>query len=92
MLFRKLKGNYYYHEIKQISQLLSVVAVAWALYTYGSSLAGAALSKTGITWITFLLVAVVLGQVIRLYYRIMVIKYAEKDTRLQLFEDLHKKG
>lgn len=78
MLFNKLKSNYFYHEIKQISQLLGVVALAWVLYAYGSKLAGVAFSNTGITYITFLLVAVVLGQVIRLYYRIMVIKYAEK--------------
>jgi len=78
MLFNKLKNNYFYNEIKQISRLLGIVALVWAFYTYGSRLAGAALSGTGITYITFLLVAVVLGQVIRLYYRIMVIKYTEK--------------
>ncbi|GGH63608.1 hypothetical protein HNQ91_002487 [Filimonas zeae] len=92
ILFRKLKRNYYYAEIKQVSMLTAVALVAWVLYAYGTDLAHAALTNTGMTYITFLLVAIVLGQVIRLYYRIMVIKYAEKDTRIELFNGLHKKA
>lgn len=87
LLFRRLKSNYFYHEIKQVSRVIAIAVLAWALYTYGSNLAKVALSNTGMTYITFLLVAIVLGQVIRLYYRIMVIKYAEKDACIGLFRE-----
>lgn len=92
LLFRKLKSNYFYPEIKQVSRIISTVVAAWALYTYGSWLLGLAVSPTGMTYIAFFMVAIVLGQVIRLYYRIMVIKYSEKDTRIELFEVLHKQA
>lgn len=92
LLFRRLKSNYFYAEIRQLSRLAAFIAVGWAVYAYGNKLADAALSNTGMTCIAFLFMAIVLGQVIRLYYRIMVIKYAEKDTRIKLFEDLSKKA
>lgn len=78
LLFNKLKSNYFYPEIKQISRLITVAAVAWALYAYGNTLANTVFTNTGMTCIAFLLLSIVLGQVIRLYYRIMMIKYAEK--------------
>lgn len=92
LLFRRLKSNYFYAEIRQLSRLAAFIAVVWAIYAYGSKLADAVLSNTGMICIAFLFMAIVLGQVIRLYYRIMVIKYAEKDTRIELFEGLSKKA
>ncbi|BAV07085.1 hypothetical protein SAMN05421788_102284 [Filimonas lacunae] len=80
LLFNKLKKNFYYTEIKQIGLLVAIAAFAWAAYAYGTSVAHVAFSNTGMTYIFFLLLAIVLGQVIRLYYRIMMIKYAEKKA------------
>ena len=80
---------YYYQELKEMSLLAAAIATVWAAYNYGKNVLRFAFSPTGLTYLTFLMAAIVLGMVIKMYYRIIVIKYHEKDTHIQLFKNMN---
>ena len=48
-------------------------------------------TEKGLIYSTFILASVVIAFVIKIYYRIVVIKYYEKDTNIDLFKFLKEK-
>jgi len=86
LISNKLQGWYYYQELKELSSLAFIGGVIWLFYNYGKDILNFLSSNTGLIYLSFLLVAIVLGIAIKMYYRVIVIKYYEKDTDIRLFE------
>lgn len=74
----RLKSRYYYNELKQIGLILAAAILVGLVYNYGAAITGAVWNNTGMLCTLFLMVSVVLGQVIRLFYQTMMIKYTGK--------------
>lgn len=83
-VFNRIRAGYLYPEIKQLSRLAALIAVLYCIYNYGKLL----FSEKGSLWAAVVMLAVVLALVIRIYYRIMIIKYHEKDVHIRLFENV----
>ncbi len=85
---KKLQTWYYYQELKELSAAAAVVAAMYFLYNYGKMIFTWIISPEGMIWSAFFMATIVMMIVIKIYYRIMVIKYHEKDTRIELFKEL----
>lgn len=83
-----MKSLFFYREIRQISAIVLVSLAAGFVYFNGTAIAHAVLSPTGIIYTAFTLLSIVLALTIRIFFRILVIKYSEKNTRIKLFEEL----
>lgn len=83
--YRRIRNCYLYPEIKQFSQLITTIALIYICCNYGKLL----LSEQGCLWSAIIMLTVVLSLAIRIYYRIIVIKYHEKDIHIKLFENLN---
>lgn len=90
LLKQKITRWYYFPEFKQITQLFLIIFFGWLLYSYGEKSVKYLLSFEGLTYLVFFFVAILLAISIKLYYRIIVIKYHEKDTNIQLFKHVNK--
>lgn len=88
LVHSKLKRWYYYQELKELSAAAFVIAASWFLFNYGSMLFQWAISPEGMIWCAYGMVCVIIALVIKIYFRILVIKYHEKDTRIELFKEL----
>ena len=88
--YSALKKWYFFQELKDISRILLVLGTLWSLYYYGKTIADFVFSNTGMIYSTFFCASLVIGIAIKIYYRIMVIKYHEKDTNIQLFQTPHQ--
>jgi hypothetical protein len=89
LISKRLQRWYYYQELKELGGVAAIGGIIWLLYNYGKSILNFTLSDTGLIYLSFLLVAIVLGVAIKMYYRVIVIKYHEKDTNIQLFQNLN---
>ena len=89
IISKRIKNWYYYQELKELGTLAIIGGIIWLLYNYGKSIANFLLSDTGLIYLSFLLVAIVLGVTIKMYYRVIVIKYHEKDTNIALFQNIN---
>lgn len=78
----------YYQELKELSFATAVIAVVYFLYNYGKMIFTWIILPEGMIWSAFFMASVVVMIVIKIYYRIMVIRYHEKDTRIELFKEL----
>lgn len=90
LLKQKITRWYYFPEFKQITQLFLIIFFGWLLYSYGEKSVQYILSFEGLTYLVFFFVAILLAISIKLYYRIIVIKYHEKDTKIKLFENVNQ--
>ncbi len=88
IISKRLRHWYYYQALKELSALGFIGGLIWLFYNYGKSILHFVLSNTGLIYLSFLLVAIVLGIAIKMYYRVIVIKYHEKNTNIQLFQNL----
>ncbi len=88
MLHNILKKWYYYQELKELSIVAVIILSAWFLLNYGKSILHWLFTETGATYTVFFMASIVIAIAIKIYYRIMVIKYHEKDTRIKLFENI----
>lgn len=88
LVHSKLKKWYYYQELKEISTAGLLIAAAWFLYNYGKVVFQWMISPAGMIWSACFMAGIVIAIVIKIYFRIMVIKYHEKDTRIELFKEL----
>jgi hypothetical protein len=68
---------YYSREIRS----LLLLAAAAAIFTYRQSIAAAIFSEKGMTVLLGLVLAGVLSLVIRIYYRVIVIRYYKPGKR-----------
>jgi len=90
LISQPLQKWYYYKELKEISIVALIVSVLYLVYNYGSAFIKLILTEKGLIWSAYFLVAVVIALAIKMYYRIMVIKYYEKDTNKELFKHLNE--
>lgn len=88
LIHSKLKTWYYYQELKESSLAILAVAALWFLYNYGTSLVKWALLREGAIWCAYFMIGVITALVIKIYFRILVIKYHEKDTAIELFKEI----
>ncbi len=84
----KLKAWYYYQELKDLAFAATIVASVWLLYNYGKEIFRWMLTENGRLYVVFFMAGIVICIAIKKYYRVMVIKYHEKDTRIELFREL----
>jgi len=85
-LQKKLKKWYYYQEFKELGTLSLIVLSAWVFYTFGSTVTHLLFTGKGIIYLTFFMASIVIGLVIKIYYRLMEIKYYDMDARQKFFE------
>ncbi len=83
---------YYFQELKEISLVAAIIAVIWGIFKYGELGVTFLLTETGLIYVTFLMAAIVLALVLKIYYRIIEIKYHEKDVNIGLFKELNIKS
>jgi len=85
LVSKRLQRWYYYQELRQLSLLAITILTIWCLYTYHTVLLTWVFSTKGMIYVTFSMATLVLAIVIKIYYRMIVIKYHEKDSSIQLF-------
>ena len=74
-------------------EAMTIIAIAAIFYIFREltihrdAIRSAVFSETGFIYICFLAAAIDLGLVIKIHYRMLVIRYHEKDTRIRLFQD-----
>ncbi len=61
--------------------------LGWLMYRYGESIIEFTSTERGLLYCLSFLLSIVLGLTLKLYYRIVVIKYHEKDVKIKLFEN-----
>ena len=83
----QLRKWYYYQELKELSLVAAIVAGAWFLYHYGLSVAHWLFTGDGSIYLTFFMASMVIGISLKIYYRLMEIKYYDRDSRIKLFND-----
>ncbi|WPV66154.1 MULTISPECIES: hypothetical protein [unclassified Chitinophaga] len=83
-VYNRIRASYFYPEMKQLFRLAMAVAFLFCIYNYGKIL----FTEQGSVWSAVFMLAVVLALVIRIYFRIMIIKYHEKDIHIRLFENI----
>mgnify|MGYP000873800403 CR=1 FL=1 len=91
LVHSKIKTGYYYQELKELTMAATVITAAWVLFNYGKALFQWIISPEGMIWCAYGMVCVIIALVIKIYFRILVIKYHEKDTRIELFRELESK-
>ena len=92
LISQGLKRWRYYQMLKELSAVGSLVFILWVLKTYGKSIGHWAVSETGLIYTVFLLVAIVFGLSLKMFYRMMVIKYHEKSTEIELFKFINEEN
>jgi len=90
LISQRLQKWYYYQELKEILKVALIVSVLYMVYNYGATFIKFIFTEKGLIWSAFFFASVVIAIAIKMYYRIMVIKYYEKDTNLELFKHLNE--
>ncbi len=90
LISRRLQKWYYFQELKEISLAAFIITAIWVIYNYGTAIIKFIFTEKGLICSTFFFASVVLALAIKMYYRIMVIKYHEKDTKIELFKHLNE--
>jgi len=78
---------YYAKEAKSLLYLTLLLLSVQFLYIHKDTILSFIFSVTGLIYLCFLTAAMNLALVIKIYYRMQVIKYYEKDTRIRLFNE-----
>ena len=92
LISQRLQKWYYYQELKEISIVSLIILGIWILYNYGTAIIKFIFTREGMIYSAFFFASVVIAIAIKIYYRIMVIKYYEKDTDIELFKCLSEKN
>jgi small basic protein len=77
----------YSREILTLATLAAVITVLVQIVAHREAIFSTVFSETGFIYICFLAASIDLGLVIKIHYRMLVIRYHEKDTRIRLFQD-----
>ena len=91
LIHQQLKKWYYYQELKEVSAAALAIFAIWFIYSYGKAIVQWLLTEEGHFYTVFFMAGLILAMVIKLYYRIMVIKYHEKNTGIELFKEMDTK-
>lgn len=92
LVAQKLQQWYYYQEFKELSLVATLVSGSWFLYNYGTTILKFIFTETGLICSAFFFASMVLGIAIKMFYRLMAIKYYEKSTNIELLKYLNKKN
>ena len=92
LISQGLKRWRYYQILKELSSVGSLLLILWVIKTYGQSIGHWALSETGLIYTVFLLTSIVLGLTLKMFYRMIVIKYHEKSTEIELFKFINEEN
>jgi hypothetical protein len=92
IISQRLQKWYYYQELKEMFLVGFIIAAIWALYTRGNTIGKFIFTEKGLICLAFFFASTVIAITIKMYYRIMVIKYHEKDTDIELFKYLKQKN
>ncbi len=92
LISKAIKKWRYYWMCKEISTMVSILFILWFLRFYGASVGHWAVSETGLIYIIFLLAALILGLALKMFYRMMAIKYYEKSIDIELFKFINKEN
>lgn len=92
LISQGLKRWRYYQVLKELSSMFFLVFILWVIKTYGQSIGHWAVSETGLIYTVFLLASIVLGLALKMFYRMMVIKYQEKSTEIELFKFINEEN
>lgn len=87
---QRLQKWYYYKELKEITLVALAISGIWVLYNYGTTIIKFIFTEKGMLCSTFFFASVIITITIKMYYRMMVIKYHEKDTKIALFKHLNE--
>ncbi len=77
----------YAREILSIIAIVTSIIAVYEFAAHGDAILSAVFSQTGCIYMCFLALGIVLCLVIKIHFRMIVIKYYEKDTRIRLFEE-----
>ena len=92
LISQRLQKWYYYRELKEISWVALIISGICFSYNYGTTIIKFIFTEKGMIYSVFFFASVVIAIVIKIYYRIIVIKYYEKDTNIELFKYLNEKN
>ena len=92
LISQRLQKWYYYQELKEISLVALIISGIWFLYSYGTTIRKFIFTEKGLILSVFFFLTVIIAITIKMYYRIMVIKYYEKDINIELFKHLNEKN
>lgn len=90
IISQRLQKWYYYQELKVISLVALIISGIRLLYNYGNTILKFIITETGLIVTVFFFASLIIAITIKIYYRIMVIKYYEKDTNIELFKHLNE--
>ena len=76
------------NEIKQLFRMGTGISLLYLFFHYSKQISGTVFTEKGGLWALITMLCIVLALAIKIYYRIMVIKYHEKNTHIRLFENL----
>jgi hypothetical protein len=79
--------TFYRREIVTLLSISICMAALLAIVHYRDAITSAVFSHTGLLLACFLAAAIDLGLVIKIHFRLVVIRYYEKDVNLRLFQD-----
>ena len=85
---KKIRQWYYFQELKELSLVFGIGFCIWVAFTYGKQILHFLGTEKGLMCLLFLIAAWVLAIVIKIYYRIIVIKYHEKDTHIEMLKNI----
>lgn len=88
LIEKKLRDWYYFQEFKELGLLFFIGIIITLVYEYGSISLHWLFTFKGVVYLCFFMVSIVLGISIKTFYRIIAIKYYEKDTNLVIFENI----
>jgi hypothetical protein len=82
-----LHKPFYLREIVTVLAVLLCITALGTVIHYRDTIVSAVFSETGLILICFLAAAIDLGLVIKIHFRMLVIRYYEKDVHIRLFQD-----
>ena len=91
IISQRIKKWYYYQELKEISSLTIIMAIIYLIYNHGINILKLIFTETGLLISAFVLVSAIIGIAIKIYFRIIIIKYHEKSTNIELFKNLKER-
>lgn len=77
----------YGREILTLAAIVAIITLLAQIVAHRDAILPAVFSETGFICLCFLAAAIDLGLVIKIHFRMIVIRYYEKDTRIKLFQE-----
>lgn len=86
---KHIQSWYYYQELKELSIVALVSCGVLGAYNYGNEILKFIFTETGLMLAAFLFISIIIALAIKIHFRIIIIKYYEKDINIELFKHLN---